>query len=351
LRRPEFDKRHVPGLRMGLRAGRFRCSSCLVIFCVGAMLAGILCACSSQIHAQQPGSAAAHASAGWKAYEEGRLNDASSLLEEAVRLSPENPDYLAALAEVDSKLGRQEAAIKLFKRAILLKPSDTEFRLDLAQILQRSGNDQEALRILQLATPNPALADALHFSRGFSLFRLGRLVPAGDEFKLVAQKPRFKAPASFFLGNIEYMQGRFAEAERYLATAVDLGNVEGNKAYNVYAYDYGLVLFKLGKFAEADRQFRASIAQYDADPLPWMFLGRCEEQLGNYPEAIAMLETSIQKDSTFQLAYYDLARLQQRHGDPNRAAELFKKISTMKQEEVSQEQERAMKLKAVPKSQ
>jgi tetratricopeptide (TPR) repeat protein len=174
---------------------------------------------------------------------------------------------------------------------------------------------------------------------------MGSFKPAADEFKAVVQKPQFMASASFFLGNIAYTQSRFNEAEPYLAKAAELGNVEGNKAYNVYAYDYGLVLFKLGKFAEADHQFRVSIAQYDRDPLPWMFLGRCEEQLGNYSEAIAMLETSIKTDSTFQLSYYELARLQQRHGDPNRAAELFAKISEMKKEEVSKEEERATRMK------
>jgi tetratricopeptide (TPR) repeat protein len=292
--------------------------------------------------------AAAHAAAGWKAYEEGRLNDAESLLTKAVSLSPAVADYHAALAEVDSKLGRQDAAIQHFKKAILLKPLDTEFRLDLAQILQKKGNDQEALRVLQIAHPDPQLSDALHFSRGFSLFRLGSFVPSGNEFKLVVQKPQFRASASFFLGNIAYTQGRFVEAEPYLATAVELGNVESNKAFNAYAYDYGLVLFKLGKFAEADRQFRTSIEHYDQDPLPWMFLGRCEEELGNYPEAIAMLETSIRTDSTFQLSIYELARLQQRHGDPKRAAELFAKIGEMKKEEVNREEERATRLKAAP---
>jgi tetratricopeptide (TPR) repeat protein len=317
---------------------------------VGAMAASILCACSCQMFAQQPSSAAVQASAGWKAYEEGRFTDASSLLEEAVKRSPRNADYVAALAEVDSKLGQADAAIKLLKRAVLLKPGDSEFRLDLAQLLQKKGSDQEALEALQ-GHPNPQLADPWHFSRGFSLFRLGRLAPASEEFKLVVQKPQFTAPASFFLGNIAYMQGQFAQAEPYFATAVELGKVGSNKAYNVYTYDYGLVLYKLGKFAEAAQQFKASIAQYDADPLPWMFLGRCEEELGNYSEAIAMLETSTQKDSTFQLADYELARLQQRHGDPKRAEELFKKISDMKEEDVNREQERAMRLKAAPRPQ
>jgi len=298
--------------------------------------------------AQQPKEAAAQAVAGWKAYEEGRLQEAKALLERAVKLSPATADYQAALAEVEAKMDDPDGAIQHFKRAIALNPADTEFRLDLAQILQRKGNDHEALQILRISHPKPELADLVHFTIGFSLFRLGNFGPAKSEFETLVDKPRFKASASFFLGNIAYTQGQFQEAEPYLAQAASLGNVGDNKAYNVYAYDYGLVLYKLGKFAEAADQFRASIAQYDRDPLPWMFLGRCEEQLGDYPEAISMLETSIRTDSTFQLSYYELARLQQRHGDAKRAAELFEKIGAMKKEEVNIEEERATKLKSTP---
>jgi tetratricopeptide (TPR) repeat protein len=314
--------------------------------CSAVLSMGIAFSCMG--YAQQANSAAERATSGWKAFEEGRLDEASSNLEQAVKLAPGNADYVAALAEVEAKSGQQDAAIRHFKKAVSLKPADSEFRLNLAGLLQKKEDDQAALEVLH-GTPNPALADAWRFSRGFSLFRLGRLAPAAEQFELVESKPHFTAPASFFLGNIHYMQGQFAAAEPYLAKAVSLGNIAGNRAYNVYTYDYGLVLFKLEKFADAAQQFRASIAQYDADPLPYMFLGRCEEELGNYPEAIAMLETSTQKDPTFQLADYELARLQQRHGDPNRAAELFKKIGAMKEEEVSKEQERAMKLKTAPR--
>jgi len=316
-----------------------------------AILACIFLINYRPLAAQTSDPAAAQAAAGWEAYEAGQLNQAKTLLEGAVGLSPVNADYQAALGEIDTKLGQEDEAIRHFRRAILLNPADTEFRFGLGQLLQRRGDDREALRILELANPSPELADAWHFTRGFSLFRLGNYLSARDEFKLLVQKPQFRAPASFFLGNIAYAQDRFDEAEPYLATAVETGDVQGNRAYNLYTYDYGLTLFKLGKFAEADRQFRASIAQCDKDPLPWMFLGRCEEELGNYPEAIDMLETSIKTDSTFQLSYYELARLQQRHGDPKKAAELFQLISEKKMEEVSNEQKRAMKLKTVSRPQ
>jgi tetratricopeptide (TPR) repeat protein len=295
--------------------------------------------------AQQQTSAAQLASEGWTAFQQGRLDDAKRSLDKAVSLDPNDADYQAALAEVDSRMKQQDAAIEHFRKAIALSPSDAEFRFDLAQILQTENKDQEALRVLQGAHPGPGLSDAWHFSRGFSLFRTGRFSVASEEFKAIAEKPGFKASASFFLGNIAYSQDEFEQAGRYLATAVKLGNVAGNKAYNAYTYDYGLVLMKLGRYEEAAAEFKASIERYNNDPLPWMFLGRCEEQMGNYPAAIEMLETSIKKNPNFQLSYYELARLQQRHGDPQRAAELFRKIGTMKEEEITAEENRAMKLR------
>jgi len=300
---------------------------------------------SALLGAQQQASAPQFAAAGWSAFEQGRLDDARQLLEKAVSLKPNDADYQAALAEVDAKMGQQADAIEHFRKAILLNPSDAEFRLGLAQVLQTENKDQEALRVLQVAHPSAGLSDAWHFSRGFSLFRSGRFTAASDEFKTVVEKPNFKGSASFFLGNIAYSQNDFEQAEQYLAVAVKLGDVPTNKAYNAYTYDYGLVLMKLGRYEDAKAQFKASIERYDNDPLPWMFLGRCEEQMGNYSVAIEMLETSIKKNPDFQLSYYELARLQQRHGDPQRAAELFRKIGTMKEEEITAEENRAMKLR------
>lgn len=310
---------------------------CLVV------TAGVLAAQPSV--AQQSSPAAELATQGWTAFEHGRLDEANRLLSEATRRSPRSADYSAALAQVESKMGNQAAAVQHLQKAIALSPSDAEFRLSLAQIFQTENKDQEALRVLQSVKPDPRLAGAWHFSRGFSLFRIGRFSAATEEFQAIVGDPAFKASASFFLGNIAYSLGDFQKAEPYLADAVELGDVETNKAYNAYTYDYGLALMKLGKYQEASRQFEASIARYNSDPLPWMFLGRCKEQLGDYKDAISALETSIQKDSDFQLSYYELARLQQKHGDSTKAAELFQKIGTMKEEEIRIEEQRAMKLK------
>jgi tetratricopeptide (TPR) repeat protein len=322
--------------RSSTRWAFVRLLSCLL--CIQVSLA-------SDATTQSPKNGATLAQAGWSEYETGRFEAAKSLMEQAIKLSPTTADYHAALAQIDEKLGDENAAIKHLKQAILLKPSDAEFRLNLAEQLQTQNKDQEALHTLQAAHLPVEISAAWHFSRGFSLFRIGRFTEAATEFKTIVDDPRFKPSASFFLGNIAYSQERFDESEPYLATAVRMGNTATNKAYNAYTYDYGLLLFKQGKFAEAEQQFLASIERYSSDPLPWMFAGKCEAELGNYSRAIQMLETSIKTDPTLQLGYYELARLQQRHGDPKRAAELFDKIGQMKKAEIDVEEARAMKLK------
>lgn len=335
---------------MNIARSRLRCGTIISWLGIGFAAGACFISAISLGAQQSSASAAQFVSKGWSEFEQGRPEAAKPLLEKAVRLSPANADYQAALAEVESKLGQEAEAVEHFKKAILLSPSDAEFRYGLAQILQKENKDREALHVLQVAHPGAELLDQWHFSRGFSLFRTGRFDEATREFQQVIDKAGFKASASFFLGNIAYSQGDLNQAAQFLANAVELGDVPENQAYNAYTYDYGLVLMKLGKCADAIGQFKASIERYENDPLPWMFLGRCQAQEGNYSDAIESLETSIRKDPKFQLSYYELARLQQKHGDPQRAAEVFRQIASMKEDEIKAEEDRAMKFRTGARS-
>lgn len=194
---------------------------------------------------QEKATAPQIAQQGWSAFEQGHLSDAKRLLAEAVERDPTKADYPAALAQVEAKMGNEAAAIVHLRKAVALSPSDAEFRLNLAQILQTENNDQEALRVLKSAQPDARLSGAWHFSRGFSLFRVGRYSEATGEFKTVLGNEALKPSALFFLGNIAYSLGEFGQAEGFLSEAVQLGNQETNKAYNAYTYDHGLALMKL----------------------------------------------------------------------------------------------------------
>ncbi len=114
---------------------------------------------------------------------------------------------------------------------------------------------------------------------------------------------------------------------------------------NAYRYDYGLTLFRLGRYSDALTQFTLATEHYPSQPSPWMMRGRCEEELGQPQSAIASYEKSIQLDDKYQITYYHLARLHQRYGDKARASQLFERLGELKQNDITAQEERALKLK------
>ncbi len=292
---------------------------------------------------------------GWQAFHEGRLDDAKSLLAEAVRLNPKQPRYQAALGEVNWSLRDAQGASRHFEIALKLDPSNTSVRYRLVQIYQASGQDLDVVRVLQVRDPPEPLCSIWRFSRAYSLFRLGRLVPARHEFLALVNHPDFEAPANFFLGRIAFAQNHFQEALPFFSKAVRVGDSPTNKEFSSYTYDYGLTLFRLGRYAEANAEFTLSTQRHSSEPLTWMMRGRCDEELKNYKAAIDNYEESIRIDPKFELSYYHLARLQQRYGDKRRADELFKHLEELRNGELKDAQIRAeeaamLKMKSGPAS-
>jgi tetratricopeptide (TPR) repeat protein len=278
-----------------------------------------------QVYCESP-TADASAALGRYYFENGKPEEARVQLEQAVRLRPAQPDYQAALAEVELSLGNAEAAIRYFEAALKLDPTRATARSKLAQLYWSLGRDKEVLRTLRVRNAPVPLRNLWQFTRGLSLFRLGRLQEARREFLPLVDHLEFAAPANFFLGRIAYAQNRFPEALRFFAKAVRKAQSQGLKSAGEYSYDYGLTLFRLGRYAEARIQFALSTSAHPLNPSPWMMRGRCEEEIGNFAAAITNYEESIRVDPKFERSYYHLARLHQRYGDRKRAAELFHKL-------------------------
>jgi tetratricopeptide (TPR) repeat protein len=291
--------------------------------------------------AGQSPTAAKLAERGWQTFQNGDANDAKASLTEAIRLSPRQPKYHAALAEIELSLGDAQRAMHHYEIACELDPSNTEVRSRLAQLYQSLNRDLDVLRILRPPDPPEPLQSLWRFSRGVSLFRLGRLNAARREFQPLVNHRDFEGPVNFFLGRIAYTQNRFDEALPFFAKAVRLSNSPTNKEFSSYAYNYGLALFRLGRFSEANEQFILSTERFALEPLAWMMRGRSEEELKNYHAAIDDYEESIKLDPTFELSYYHLARLQQRYGDSKKAEELFKHLGELRQSDIKEAQIRA----------
>src|SRR5579864_4222618 len=91
--------------------------------------------------AGQSQSAAKLAERGWQTFQNGDANDAKASLTEAIRLSPRQPKYHAALAEVELSLGDSQRAMHHYEIACELDPSNTEVRSRLAQLYQSLNRD------------------------------------------------------------------------------------------------------------------------------------------------------------------------------------------------------------------
>ncbi len=295
--------------------------------------------------ADEPKRAAELTSSGWRAFEQGHIAEAETALAEAARLEPANPSIALALGQVYLGAGKPKSAIPLLERAARGLNNPSDIRFTIAQAYQALDRDAEALAALAGPAPPPPLREPWEFTRGFSLFRLGRIDAAEAGFRSLLRSELMRAPANFFVGNCLYARGRYAESLPYYEKAIAEGDRPDNKALNAYLYNQGLALYQLRRFEPAAEVLRRSIGRYSKDPLPWLFLGRCETELGQFSEAIEAFESAIRLQPDLRLAYYHLARLHAQHGDKVRAEQLFQKVAGIRQQELEQEEQTARRLK------
>jgi predicted Zn-dependent protease len=270
------------------------------------------------------------AAAAAEAFERGRAEEAIQLLQAALKSEPGNSTYAAALGQIYLSTGKAELSVPLLRRALAAVPSDLDIRLALAQGLQNLGKDLEALRTLGRRPPDGPTTAIWSFLRGFSLFRIGSTTEAAKLFTALLAYPDMRAPAHFFLGNCKYVETDLAAAVPEFEAAIREGNVPGNKALNAYYYNYGLTLFRLGRYGDGAEAFRHSIERFSSDPLPHFYLARCLSETNAHEEAIAILEQMVAQHADFPPALYQLARLHASHGDAARARELFQRYSLLR---------------------
>jgi predicted Zn-dependent protease len=269
------------------------------------------------------------ATAAADAFERGRAEESVQLLQDALKREPGNPTYQAALGQIYLSIGKAELAVPALTRALMAVPADVDVRFALVQAYQNLGKDLEALRTVGARPPNGPKRALWSFLRGFSLFRIGGTTEAAKLFAELLAYPDMRAPAHFFLGNCKYVEMDLGGAVPEYEAAIREGNVPGNKALNAYYYNYGLTLYRLGRYPDAAQAFRHSIERFSRDPLPPFYLARCLAETSAYGEAIALLEQVVAQRADFHPALYQLARLHAGHGNAARARELFQRYSAL----------------------
>lgn len=114
----------------------------------------------------------------------GRTDDAIRALERSVRVDPDRPQRLHALARAYESAGRDPATVeRLYEQALELQPALAWIGADYADFLQAQGRRQEAEEAYRAAlSERPSLTVAA-FNLGTLLTGMGRLSDASDAFR------------------------------------------------------------------------------------------------------------------------------------------------------------------------
>jgi tetratricopeptide (TPR) repeat protein len=170
----------------------------------------------------EPGSAAARNALATRYLQVGRVADAQTQLEEALRLSPENAEAHSNLGVVLQAQGRLNDGLEHLRTAVQLKPKDDAVRFNLGGGLLAVGQTDAAIRELRAAIAlNPENAGA-HFNLGVILGPRNQLDEAIVHLRRAIEINPLNGDAHHNLAVAYGLQRRIDEAIAAAQTAVRL---------------------------------------------------------------------------------------------------------------------------------
>jgi arylsulfatase A-like enzyme/Flp pilus assembly protein TadD len=250
----------------------------------------------------------------------GQFAEARTLYEKLVAADPDNPVFVAQLAETCRRAGDYERAVALYRKAVAIAPQDRDARYNLAVTLQEAGRGDEAFEALQAAIRLDPRRPEAHNALGIALAFRGDLEGARQQLAQAVELDPHNSRAFNNLGNVLRDLKRPEEAERAYMRAVEL------------APDYAEPLNGLGTLEVQGHKPADAIQYFDralsiSPQLHEVRLNRAiaEELAGNRQAAAAGYRDFLARsagDRQFaeqrKVAQQLLARLEQ--GDPHRGA-------------------------------
>jgi arylsulfatase A-like enzyme/tetratricopeptide (TPR) repeat protein len=194
----------------------------------------------------------------------GRLPEAAAQLERVTAANPRMVDAWEALGMTLVDLGRSKEAASAFDAVVRIDPLRAEPHLALARLHGLEGRLEPAIRHAELASgrdPGRAFeilaqvmmdakrpADAASFAR-----------------RSLASDPR-RVMSHFVLGVVARQQGRCEEAVVSLQRAAEVERSERGSIVRSLHYQLGDCLARLGRDADAEREFRTELAAVPSSP-------------------------------------------------------------------------------------
>jgi tetratricopeptide (TPR) repeat protein len=246
----------------------------------------------------------------------------------AVAARPDVADNLRASAAGIAGLsyesvGQQDQAIRQLREAVGLDPSRENSYLALADLFEQSQNYTDAVKILKVARTNIPNSTAVLLPLGSDLIRTQQYNDGIDVLRELLRQSPNEAQAYLSIADAYRHMGNSEQEVQALRDLVGRNpnypmiHVLIARAMLASARaDYSKVLDEL---AEAEKN-----APVDADV--FYLRGKVYTAMNRYNDAVAALRRSIELRPMETGPYYQLARIYQKLGDTNLAAEQFQRV-------------------------
>ena len=234
----------------------------------------------------------------------GRIPEAISHYEQALRLNPDSGQAHYNLALALFQLGRVQEATEHWNQALRLKPDFAKSHNNLGAALIQLGKGPEAVEQFEQALRiQPDDAEA-HNNLGAALIRLGKRQEAMEQFELALRIQPDDAEAHYNLGLALAGAGRVQEAIGHYEQALRI-----QPHYAEAHYNLGVALVLLGSVPEAVSHWEQALRIKPDYAEAHYNLGVALEHGGRVQEAIWHYEQAARLKPDFAEAQNNLAHL------------------------------------------
>lgn len=289
--------------------------------------------------------------------QQGRIADAEAAWQAIARANPADAESRAHLALLEARQGHYVEAIPLYRKALTLNPQMPGLRMNLGLAYYKSGDLHSAAvtfdRLLQENPKGSPEALRLVTLIGLARYGLGDYARAVPYLKEAAAADPQNLSLRMLLAHsclwskqyqcvldvyhqILTINPESAEADMLAGEADDeLKNdtgaleqfqaaIKADPALPNVHFGYGYLLWKDLQFDQAEKEFKAELANAPDHPLALAYLGDTELRLSHPDAATPYLERAVRILPSLAVAHLDLGILYDRQGRKEDALREFK---------------------------
>jgi protein O-GlcNAc transferase len=243
-----------------------------------------------------PAHGSALANLGLLVFGRGAVGEAIALLERAIAIQPDTPDFHHNLGLILAQSDRPSDAVPHLRIAALLRPTDFASQANLGMLLAGERRFDEAVEVFEAALRVNPNEPAAWMNLGLCLHDLGRMDQAVAAMARAGKLSSNDPAIHYALGTTLYEAGRSAEAVAPLSTALTLDPSSAPAANNL-----GLAYREVGQPDDAIAAFNRAVDLSEGTADCIGNLAQVQYETGRFEESLASFRLALKRNPPSQL--------------------------------------------------